>query len=290
MKLSPVRGPLPWLVVVGLFVVAVIYIRTVVPDERTAAQSPVVTPGHLSASHGDGLSDSHDGYLLSPVALPDARGEAVPLAFQILGPDRAPVTGYQVVLDEPLHLYLIREDLSIYQHLHPELVADTWTTTVNVPDGGVYRIYVEFTPEGGPGGGHPTVLGVPFIVAGDTRYVPLPAPAAGTTVGGFTVNRLDGTAKLVAGKPGGLRFQVLDASGAPVTALEPYLGVYAHVSAFDVYDQGLTHLHPVNSMAAPADGVLSFHTQFPHRGEQRLFLQFQVAGTVHQTAFTVVVG
>jgi hypothetical protein len=67
--------------------------------------------------------------------------------------------------------------------------------------------------------------------------------------------------------------------------------VYAHASVFDAATQRLTHLHPAmpaNAATAPADGVLTFHTQFPQRGRHRVFVQFKVAGAVYQAAFTVI--
>jgi hypothetical protein len=288
MKPSLWRGPWPWLVV-GLFVVAVVYVRTVAGPDTGDRRSAGATP-HRSMSHGDGLSDSHNGYVLAPVTLPAQRGAAVPLAFRILGPDGSATTDYQPAQDKPLHVYVVREDLSVYQHLHPHLVGDTWTTTVSVPDGGVYRVYAEFVPRQSAGAGHPTLLGIPFIITGDTSFVPLPPPAPSVSVGGFTVNRMDGVGSLPAGKAASVRFQVLDTSGAPVPTLEPYLGAYAHLSAFAALDQSLTHLHPAlpaNSGNAPGDAILTFHTLFHHRGEQRLFLQFQIAGTVHLATFTV---
>lgn len=267
---------------VGLFVAAVVYVNPLDAGRDVAARPAVDHAAHSGVSDGgDGLSDNHDGYVLSPIALPDRRGDAMPLAFRIVGPDGAPTTVY-----EPLHLYVVREDLSFYQHLHPALAGDRWTAAVDVPDGGVYRLYAEFTPKQRA---HSTVLGAPFVIAGDTRYVPIPAPAAKVSAGGFTVSRLEGTADAAAGRSDIMRFQVLDAHGAPVTALEPYLGVYAHASVFDS-TQRLTHLHdttPANTQAAPAGGVLTFHTQFPQRGRHRVFLQFKVAGEVHQAAFTV---
>jgi len=292
MKPFAVKGIVPWLVLVGLFAAAVVYVLAAGPGRNASRPAPVDTPVPMSASHGDGLTDSHDGYLLAPVTLPAGRGRRIPVAFRILGPDGAPATGYEPVQTKSLHMYVVRDDLSGYQHVHPELAADTWTATVDVADGGAYRIYAEFVPKGRAGGGHPTVLGVPFVVAGNTTYVPLPAPASSVRAGGLTVTRMDGTARLKAGRPAVLRFQVRDAGGAPVTSLEPYLGVFAHVSAFDVLTGSLTHLHPVmpaGPQQAPGDGVLTFHAQFPNLGEQRLFLQFQVAGKVHQVAFTVAV-
>jgi hypothetical protein len=286
---------IPWipLVMVGLFVAAVVYVNPLDADRDVPARSAVDHAAHSGVSDGgDGLSDNRDGYVLSPVALPDQRGDAMPLAFRIVGPDGAPTITYEPVLSEPLHLYVLREDLSFYQHLHPTLAGDTWTAAVNVPDGGVYRLYAEFIPKERAGSGQPTVLGTAFVVAGDTRYAPIPPPTARVSAGGFTVSRLGGAADAAAGRPDILRFQVLDARGAPVTALEPYLGVYAHASVFDSTAQRLTHLHPAtptNAEGAPGDGVLTFHTQFAERGRYRLFLQFKAAGEVHQAAFTVIV-
>jgi hypothetical protein len=185
-------------------------------------------------------------------------------------------------------MYVLRDDLSGYQHLHPVVVDGAWTAPVTINDGGAYRVYAEFVPFGRPTGAEPTVLGVPFVIAGDTTMVPVPAPVAVARSGPFTVRRLDGTADLASGTPAALQFQVTRA-GKPV-ALEPYLGVYAHLSNFEVRTQGLKHLHalPTDTTGGPpVDGVLAFHAAFAERGDKRMFLQFRVAGVVHQVAFTI---
>ncbi len=285
---------IPWIpvVMVGLFVAAVVYVNPLDAGRDVPARPASDHAAHSGVPDGgDGLSDNHEGYVLSPVTLPDRRGAAMPMAFRVTGPDGAPATMDEPARSEPLHLYVLREDLSFYQHLHPTLAGDTWTVVVDVPDGGVYRLYAEFTPKERAGSRYPIVLGTPFVIAGDTRYVPVPAAAPEVRAGGFTVSRLEGTADVAAGRPDVMRFQVRDGRGAPVTALEPYLGVYAHASVFDSATQRLTHLHPTvaaNTRAAPGDGVLTFHTQFPQRGRHRLFFQFKVAGAVHQAAFTVI--
>ena len=276
-------------VVVGLFVTAVGYVYAVDRDPTTPGPA-VDHDRHAAEQHG--LSDSRDGYVLTPLALPAERGDAGVVAFRIVGPDGSSVTGYEHVLTEPLHLYVVREDLSFYQHLHPTLAGDTWTAAVRVPDGGVYRLYAEFMPTGRADNGHPVVLGVPFVIAGDTRYDPLPEPVPMVDVGGLRVRRFDGVATAAARRPDVLRFQVLDVHGVPVGTLQPYLGTYAHVSAFDAATGSITHLHPTmpaSRTGPPGDGVLTFQTEFPQRGRYRLFLQFKAADVVHQAAFTVTV-
>ncbi len=263
------RSRLAYAVIGVAFLATVAYVLTVLPG-RSAPPAAVV-PSPTPDFHGDGLSDSHDGYLMRPVLLPEKRGKAMPLMFQILDQTGAPLIRYETVQAKQLHLYLIRDDISGYRHLHPVLDGETWSTTLDVDDGGSYRVYAEFTPKGG----HVTTLGLPFIIAGDTKLVPLPGPAASASAGPHTVTRLDGTTHLRAGQSALLRFKV-DAT------LEPYLGSYAHMSAFEVRTAGLVHLHP-------AANELTFHTLFANRGEYRLFMEFQTGGQVHRADFTIFV-
>ncbi|GIH04628.1 hypothetical protein Rhe02_26950 [Rhizocola hellebori] len=262
-----------YLVIGCVFLVTAAYVLTVLPGRSAPPSEPAATPSPYV--HSDGLSDSFEGYLIRPAAVPTARGKDIPFAFHILRPDGQILSDYETVQERMLHLYLVRDDMSGFQHLHPTLSAGQWSTQVTIDDGGPYRFYAEFTPKGRSVLGHPIVLGVPFVIAGDTKLAPMPAPASASAAGPYTVTRLDGTAHLIAGRPALLRFAV-DAQ------LEPYLGALAHMSAFEVRTQALTHLHPIPS-------ELAFHTQFANRGEYRLFMDFQVAGALHRAAFTIFV-
>jgi hypothetical protein len=207
------------------------------------------------------------------------------VSLRVTGPG-GPVTDFKSVHTKPKHMYVLRDDLSGYQHLHPEVAGDTWTAPVTITDGGAYRVYIEFVPHGrpdGPMGAEPTVLGVPFVIAGDTSMIPVPAPEAEARSGAYTVRRLDGAADLASGTQTALQFQVLR-DGRPAV-LEPYLGAYAHLSNFEVRTQGLKHLHPLPG--GTGDALLSFHAAFAERGDKRMFLQFRAGGTVHQVAFTI---
>ncbi len=213
--------------------------------------------------------------------LPSSRGPDQEIAFRILGQDGLPATGYAEVQTKKLHFYLVRDDLSGYQHLHPGFDGTTWRTRVSIADGGAYRIYAEFIPLDRAGSGHPTVLGLPFLVPGDTKFVPLPPPSATASSGGYTVTRLDGVAHVSQNKPAVLRFDITGPGGGKAQ-LEQYLGAYAHLSSFEVLNLRLTHMHPIGQ-------ALVFHAVFAQRGEQRMFLQFQVGGQVHLAEFTVFV-
>jgi hypothetical protein len=268
--------------VVGVLGVVVGYVMAVRPGPNTRAAGPGPVPS--PTAHGDGLSDSHDGYLMRAVSLPAARGRDVPISFRSLGPRGDAQLDYEIMQTQPLHLYLVRDDLSGYQHLHPTLDGEVWTARADISDGGAYRVYAEFTPEGRGQRGHPTTLGLPFVITGDTTVAPLPGPAASVTVGEYTISRRDGMAHLRAGQDAVLWFDVAAPAGTPV--LEPHLGALAHMSAFEVRTLALTHAHPA---ADTATAMLAFHLRFAERGEQRLFLEFKIAGQVRRAAFTVFV-
>ena len=87
-----------------------------VRDDATA-------PAAGAASLPGGLMVSQDGYTLRLADRSVPAGPQVPLRFQILGPDGAPVTGYQTEHDKDLHLIAVRRDLSHFQHVHPVLDA-----------------------------------------------------------------------------------------------------------------------------------------------------------------------
>lgn len=282
---------------VGTAVTAVIAAVAAAAVFMLLARSCTIGGGHQMGSMAaapttvvdEGLKDVHEGYRLELLQAPTKRGTS-DVAFRILRRDGSPLTEYELGHTKKLHLYVLRDDMSAYRHLHPTLHGDTWRTTVAVPDGGLYRLYVEFLPKGRQNLMHPTVLGAPFTIPGDTTFVPLPPPKASAKVDGLTVRRLDGTKHLPVRKLNVLRFRISDGRG-PVDRLDTYLGAYAHLSAFHSITMGLLHQHPTETAVEglPGGPELSFRAQFATRGEHRLFLQFRVDAKVRQAAFTVFV-
>ena len=66
-----------------------------------------------------------------------ARGRAGEVSFRIVGSDGRPVTDYVEELTQDLHLYVVRDDLGVFRHLHPTLAGDgTWWAPVSLPAGG----------------------------------------------------------------------------------------------------------------------------------------------------------
>lgn len=239
-------------------------------------------------SHGDGLSDSHDGFRLVPERLPGKRGPAQPVAFKLLNPSGQPQTDYVRHQTKLLHMIVVRDDMHAFQHVHPRLDGDTWRTRIDVPDGGQYRIFAEFMPESGQPRRHPVLVGAPFVVAGDTTFRPLPAPAGSARAGEYTVRRPDGPAQPIVDRTQTLRFAITDRQGRPAK-LETYLDSYAHVTAFNAMTMAATHLHPQQRPGAAVPGELTIQAKFTQRGEHRIFVEFKAGGKVRTAAFTVFV-
>ncbi|MFC6011748.1 hypothetical protein [Nocardia lasii] len=230
-----------------------------------------------------GLLASDQGYTLVLDQPNTTAAAQVPTSFRILDAGGAPVTKYVNSHDKDLHLIVVRRDLVGFQHVHPVLdAAGTWTVPLNLSRAGDYRVYADFTPEGGPN----LTLGADLRVAGNYDVQALPAPAATTQVGEYTV-ALNGTVA-----PGTASKVTLSVSraGAPVTDLEPYLGAYGHLVALRAADLAYLHVHPEGTPgdgSTPAGPGIDFVVNAPSAGDYRLFLDFQHGGVVRTAEFTL---
>ncbi|MDA3626561.1 hypothetical protein OU415_14030 [Saccharopolyspora sp. WRP15-2] len=252
-------------------------------------------PGGEPTGHGDahsgtvaetdlpgGLASSRGGYTLAPTGTTRQAGTTEPFSFRVLGPDGRAVTNFDVEHDKQMHLVLVRRDTAGFQHLHPQMAADgTWTTPLDLPEAGSYRVFADFTPTGGAA----TTLGTDISAAGDFEPRSF-APSRVSEVDGYQV-RLDG--ELVAGQSSPLQLTV-SKDGRPVTDLQPYLSAYGHLVALRGGDLAYLHVHPDG---APGDGRtapgprIDFVAEVPTAGTYRLFLDFQHDGVVRTAEFAV---
>jgi len=230
-----------------------------------------------------GLAVSAAGYTLVPAATAYSPGSAVPFRCTVTRPDGQPLSSYRETHEKELHLIVVRRDLAGFQHVHPMRDADgTWSVALDLPGGGTYRVFADFTPAQSE---ESLTLGTDIFVAGEFAPVAVPAPAATDTVDGYTV-RLDSDPH--AGSETELTFTVTR-DGAEVTDLEPYLGAFGHLVSLRTGDLAYLHTHPEQEAHAGDRGgpAVGFATEFPTAGTYRLFLDFQVAGTVHTAEFTI---
>jgi hypothetical protein len=243
--------------------------------------------GHESEPAG-GLQISENGYTLDLATPRVTAGQRTELRFTVRDDDGRAVTAYQREHDKELHLIVASRDLVTYRHLHPTRAADgTWSTPVDLPRAGGYRVFADFTPAGKDA--ENLTLGADLAAGG--AYEPANTPAAENTArtDGY---RVELAGSLSPGKAGELKLKV-SRDGAPVTDLQPYLGAYGHLVALRSGDLAYLHVHPNGE---PGDGTtkpgpeISFTATAPSAGTYRLFLDFQHQGKVHTAAFTVRAG
>jgi hypothetical protein len=236
---------------------------------------------------GNGLTGESSGFTFTPVTSALPATKAASFRFRIQAANGTPVTAFEPDQTKLMHFYLIRSDLTGFQHVHPTMAADgTWTAPLGAAQPGSYRAYASFTVKDTTGAAVPLVLSHPLMVPGaGAKPTPLPAAAVSTQVDGYTV-ALD-TAQVSAGVDHPLTVAVSE-GGQPVTDLQPYLDTYAHLTALHEGDLAFAHLHPQGTVNGDHGGpTLSFAADLPAAGNWRLFLRFQTAGVVHTAAVTL---
>ena len=235
-------------------------------------------PQATAGSEVGGLAISAGGYTLTPIGHDGGK-----LSFVIKGPDGAPVTAFAIVHEKPLHLVVVRRDLTGYQHLHPTMAPDgTWSVAADLGRPGAWRVFADFATVNAAGVQTALTLGYDITVPGEQRPAALPAPARESTVDGYTVT-YEGTANVGATQP--MLFRVYQ-NGAPVSGLEPYLGSFGHLVVLRDGDLAYVHVHPEPQLVS---GAVKFWIAAPSPGTYRLFFDYQVAGTVHTAEFTLAV-
>lgn len=266
----------------AMFVLALVLGRGVGPIGKTADSDDM---NHQPTSATDlpgGLMVSTQGYSLDLDQTTTSPGRAVPVSFQITGPDGTPVRTYDVEHEKQLHFIAVRRDLGGFQHVHPTLAADgTWSTGLDLAPGD-WRLFADFTPADGPA----LTLGADLPVSGRYRPTTSPGESHVSWVNGYEVT-IEGD--LVPGTDSKLAVTVTK-DGEPVTDLQPYLGAYGHLVALRQGDLAYLHVHPDGT---PDDGVTEpgpsvvFYAAVPSTGDYRLFLDFKHGDAVRTASFAL---
>jgi hypothetical protein len=199
------------------------------------------------------------------------------MTFRVVNRSGDTVRDFDVEHTKRMHFIVARRDLTGFQHLHPRQEADgAWSTDLELPDAGAYRVFADFRPNGGTA----TTLASDVLVGGAFAPRALPAPASATRVDGYDVELAGAGA--TAGREAKLTYTV-SRDGRPV-AVQPYLGASGHLVALRAGDLAYLHVHPLEGGADA--GRIAFAATYPSAGRYRLFLQFRHAGGVHTAALT----
>lgn len=234
----------------------------------------------------DGTSETAGGYTLGDVSLPAEAGTPGKVSFTITkdagDQEHSPVTDYIEEQTKDLHLYVVRDDLEVFRHLHPTLgEAGEWSGDLTLPAGGTYRVVVEFAARTPDGKGEQAMLGATAKVAGASE-VDVPGDDDGTVIAALEETPKPGIDQEIG-------VLISDPAGKPVN-LGTYLGVYAHVTAFSRETGEVIHLHPLGGPENGEDGTrLGIHVKPPKAGDYVFFVQVRVDGMIHTLRLPVTV-
>ncbi len=241
----------------------------------------------MALVHNDQVSNGKT-YQMSFAARPQqpVAGQPVTLTFtpQETGNPTAPVP-LDVVHEKKIHLIIVRRDLSVFNHEHPEYTAQAnYQAAFTFPKGGDYVLFQDYTPAGS---GHQ--LGRQALAVGGPKYAPVKFSQPqmqwrgdGGYQATLAFDKPLKTSQLLA------MSITLSKDGQPVANLENYLGALGHVVVISEDTENYLHVHP-NEQADHGPRI-GFNTSFERAGLYRVFLQFNHAGKIHTADFTITVG
>jgi len=180
---------------------------------------------------------------------------------------------------QKLHLLIVDPTLSDYQHIHPVPGRwnGEWVFDFKPERPGVYRVFADFTPVATQRG---LYASVDFMVPGEVAKV-IQTVYTATQVNNLNFELVT-PGRFRAGVPADLtlRVQSAGAEKKPVP-LQPVMGAFAHMVAFDEQRSGFAHLHPQQTdLSKPPDLLkpeLNFKVLIPKPGRYAIWAQVKLS-------------
>jgi hypothetical protein len=240
------------------------------------------------AAPGDG--DSHEAahteageptmkISLSPGSL--TPGTETSMTLTVTGPEGKPVTldDLMEAHTKKIHLLAVDPGLTDYHHIHP-VAADkpgTYGFEFTPRKSGEYRVFADLVPMTT---GKQEYDATSLTVKGEADTVKEKTNNE-VTVDGLAVSIAFEKPELVAGVANMMTLTINGTDGKPFTELEPIMGAFAHLVAFNKDRSNIAHVHPMGeepkSDADKGGPALQFHLNFAEPGYQKLFAQFKIA-------------
>ncbi len=224
-------------------------------------------------------------------------GERTVLHLRVRHPRGEPVTKFEQVHEKPYHLFVVSQDLTFFQHVHPDAQEDgSWLVDVTLPKPGYYKLLSDFVPVGGTA----QFLSYPLMTAGysgdvmadGARLTPDATPTQ--TVGDLTASVSYDPAPMTPATHGHVTVQLTRAgTSEPVTDLQTYLGAFGHMLIVSEDAVDYVHSHPIEVLPPDANletirggPTVIFEGIMPRAGRYRAWGQFRYRDTLRTFPFT----
>jgi len=254
----------------------------------------------MQLQHDDGGEDNGLTYKMhyasSPSSLDAGKAATISLTPKVTERKDEPVP-LETVHEKKIHLIVVSDDLSYFDHIHPEYNADgsyqikvlskdqAYTSNAGknetrFENGGDYYLFADYQPSGGL---H-QVEKVPVKIGGNTKAaVSFAADKLSGSSDGYSVTLELIGGKIITGAQMHIAGKVMkDGREVDPNTLENYLGAKAHMVVISLNDKEYLHVHP-----DVAKGRFDLHTSFKKAGIYRGWIQFQADRKVHTIDFTM---
>lgn len=253
----------------------------------------------MELEHFDGEDNGQD-YTMKFTSNPAqiASGQAATFSFtpKVVGKESEAVA-LDLQHEKKIHLIVVSDDLSYFEHIHPDYQADgsyqikvlakgqnyaagPGNNETKFDAGGNYFMFADYKPTGST---H-QVEKIPLLITGAARpATTYKADKLSGTSGSYSAVLNVTGGKLITGALMHISGTILK-QGKEIDAnsLEDYLGAKAHMVVISVNEKEYLHVHP-----SVADGKFDLHTTFKTPGIYRGWLQFKAEGKVHTVDFTM---
>jgi hypothetical protein len=218
----------------------------------------------------------------------------------------ATIRDYALDMTKRLHMVVVSDDFTSFQHVHPQLGSNGhFTIALRVPKPARYYVFADAEPEGAG----QQVFRFPLLFGRGIPASPAPGSASSTAAAGPYVVTLS-SPSLHAASPTELAVRITK-GGSLATDLRPYLGAAAHAVFVNVATLDYVHVHPAsgasNGMAmggmnmpgmaptamtalpdnAKVPGSMTLHVSPVPAGTYKLWLQFRGSDGLQTAAFVL---
>ncbi len=251
-------------------------------------------------------------------------GQPLTLRFAIFNPRTgAKIKEFGLMHGKLFHLFLVSQDLSDFQHIHPRQLPDGgFVIKTSLKRPGLYKVYTDIYPlDGAPqflqtnisaagwrgdvvaGQAHLTPDATLTKTIAGKKVTPENAEALGVDlkaldarpVGDLKVELHPDSTPLISGRKITLKYRLTDATtGQPARDLIPYLGAWGHMLILSEDQTEAIHSHPEETIPEEADlrtarggPEFSFDVLFPAPGNYRVWAQFLRGDKLSTVAFNL---
>lgn len=185
----------------------------------------------------------------------------------------------EITHEQKIHLIIVSEDLSFFNHIHPVETEEGYTAKTKFPSSGKFYLFADYKPQGSDQMVNKLEISVSGTAPSPQEYSK--EKLTGDS-GAYSISLVSNRAKFTNGHM--MIDGILKKDGKEIdpSTLDDFLGAKAHVVLISVEDKEYIHVHP-----EVENGKYKLHASFTKPGIYRGWIQFQDKGRVYTTDYVI---